>query len=414
MWCAWRMEEDIREMISFEEAYSRVLADTRPVTEVMSLPVEAALGRVLSAPVLAPAHVPNHDNSAMDGYGIRCADIAAEGVTTLTVVADLPAGDRLERTLGAGEAVRIMTGAPIPPGCDGVVMQELVQRNGDRVVVPAGRKPGENIRPAGEDIRAGAEVLPKGCRLRPAHLGLLTSLGFATIEVFRKPVVALLSTGNEVVEPGRSLLPGQVYDSNRSGLRAALQALGVEVLDLGLVRDDRAAIAAALARGGAEADAVITTGGVSVGDHDLVKEMLEGQGSIHFWQVAMKPGKPQAYGQLGRARFFGLPGNPVSGLVVFLLMVRPALLRMMGALDEPPRKMRALFRGTLHKKHNRKDFLRGVAHFGAEGVWVETTGPQGSGILTSFARANVLILLPEEPLRLVDGDLVWIQWIDHD
>ncbi|MBF0613848.1 MAG: molybdopterin molybdotransferase MoeA [Magnetococcales bacterium] len=402
-------------MIAFDEAYARVLAETRPVVGMELLRVEDALGRVLAAPILAGFDVPNHANSAMDGYAVRTVDLAAGGETTLTVVADLPAGERLERTMQAREAVRIMTGAPIPPGCDCVVMQELVRRVGDQVTVPAGRVPGENIRPAGEDIQAGSVVLPRGTRLRPAHLGLLTALGWEQVEVWRRPVVALLSTGNEVVEPGTPLLPGQVYDSNRTTLRAALQALGVVVLDLGVVRDDREAIAAALVRGGAEADAVITTGGVSVGDHDLVKEVLEGQGAIHFWQVAMKPGKPQAYGQLGQARFFGLPGNPVSGLAVFLLIVRPALLRMMGALDEPPRRMQAVFRGALNKKHNRMDFLRGIAHGDEQGeVWVETTGPQGSGILTSFAKANVLIILPEAPVRLVDGDKVRIQWIDHD
>ncbi|MBF0340805.1 MAG: molybdopterin molybdotransferase MoeA [Magnetococcales bacterium] len=401
-------------MIAFEEALRRVLAETRSVEDVVLLRVGDALGRVLSAPVMAAFNVPNHDNSAMDGYAVNCGDLSARESTTLTVVADLPAGARLEQPLGAGEAIRIMTGAPIPPGCDCVVMQELAHRVDDRVTIPPGRVPGENIRPAGEDIRAGSVVLPKGCRLRPAHLGLLTSLGFAGVEVFRKPVVALLSTGDEVVEAGEPLLPGQVYDSNRTALRAALLALGVEVMDLGLVRDDREAIARALALGGARADAVISTGGVSVGDHDLVKEVLQDQGAIHFWQVAMKPGKPQAYGQLGNARFFGLPGNPVSGLTVFLLIVRPALLRMMGALDEPPRRMRASFRGTLNKKHNRMDFLRGVARFDESGVWVETTGPQGSGILTSLARANVLIVLPEEPVRLTDGDDVTIQWIEHD
>ncbi|MBF0191421.1 MAG: molybdopterin molybdotransferase MoeA [Magnetococcales bacterium] len=400
-------------MIAFEEAYSRVLAETTPVAEVVRIPVEAALGRVLSAPVLADADVPNHDNAAMDGYAVCSAAFPAADAVTVTVVAELPAGERLTRRVGAGEAVRIMTGAPVPPGCDCVVMQERVQRVGDRVTLPEGVGPGENIRLAGEDIRAGSLVLNRGCRLRPAHLGLLSALGRAEVEVFRRPVVALLSTGNEVIPAGTPLQPGQVHDSNRSALWASLQALGVEVLDLGLARDSREAIAAALARGAAEADAVISTGGVSVGDYDLVKEVLQDQGRIHFWQVAMKPGKPQAYGQLGRARFFGLPGNPVSCLTVFLLMVRPALLRLMGAADEPPKRMRATFRGSLNKKHSRMDFIRGVAHCDAGGVWVETTGPQGSGILTSLAKANVLIVLPESPVRLGDGDAVTIQWIEY-
>ncbi|MBF0295632.1 MAG: molybdopterin molybdotransferase MoeA [Magnetococcales bacterium] len=400
-------------MMPFDEAYARMLAEVRPIRESVAVPVSEALGRVLSEPVIAPADVPNHANSAMDGYGVRSIDCAGTGPVTLRVIADLPAGDRLTNPLWEGEAVRIMTGAPIPPGCDCVVMQEMVRREGDRVTIPPGRSIGENIRPAGEDIRQGTAVLPAGCRLRPPHLGLLTSLGLAQVEVVRRPVVALLSTGNEVLEPGTPLLPGQVYDSNRSSLRAALTTLGMEVLDLGVVRDDRERIAALLRQAGEEADAVITTGGVSVGDHDLVKEVLGGQGEIHFWQVAMKPGKPQAYGRLGQACFFGLPGNPVSGLTVFLLMVRPALLRLMGAADEPPRQLRATFRGRLNKKHNRMDFIRGVAHFDPDGVWVETTGAQGSGILTSLAKANALIVLPEAPVTLQDGDVVTIRLIDY-
>ncbi|MBF0428421.1 MAG: molybdopterin molybdotransferase MoeA [Magnetococcales bacterium] len=399
-------------MISIDEAIAIVKANIpEPVAEESLL--DEALGRTLAEDILAPEPSPRYTNSAMDGYAVRTGDLLADRSVTLRVVADLPAGNRLDHPLGTGEAVRIMTGAPIPAGSDCVVMQELVQRVGDQVLIPVGRVVGENIRATGEDIRVGDAVLPQGCRLRPAHLGLLTSLGFAQVRVWRRPVVALLSTGDEVIEAGNSLLPGQVYDSNRSSLRAALMALGVEVLDLGLVRDSREAIAAAFVRGGEEADAVISTGGVSVGDYDLVKEVLLGQGDIHFWQVAMKPGKPQAYGRLGKAHFFGLPGNPVSGLTVFLLIVRPALLRMMGAEDEPPRRLRATFRGVLNKKHSRMDFIRVVAHFETDGVWVETTGPQGSGILTSLAKANALMILPEPPVKLTDGDEVTIQLIDY-
>ncbi len=401
-------------MISFSEAKSRVLARVRPVTERETIAVTAARGRVLAAPVKAAAPVPNHDNSAMDGYGVRFQDLSTTEPSTLEVVADLPAGDRLTRTLGAGEAVRIMTGAPIPEGCDCIIIQEVVQRDGARLTVPPGAKRGQHIRPAGEDIAAGAEVLPRGRRLGAADLGLLTSLGCSEITVNRRVRVALISTGNEVIEAGQPLLPGQVYDSNRSALYGALTALGAEVLDLGLVRDDRRAIEAAFTRGGEEADAVISTGGVSVGDYDLVKEVLGKNGEIDFWKVAMKPGKPQAYGRLGRAHFFGLPGNPVSGLTVFLLIVRHALLRMMGADEEPDRRFQATFRGTWDKRHGRMDFLRGVVHFEGERPWVEPTGAQGSGILTSLSRANAFIVLPEKPLRLADGDPVTVQLIRYE
>ncbi|MEO5364344.1 MAG: molybdopterin molybdotransferase MoeA, partial [Magnetococcus sp. DMHC-8] len=294
------------------------------------------------------------------------------------------------------------------------------QRQGDLVVIPPGQQPGQHIRPAGEDVAQGAEIFPAGRRLGVADLGLLTALGRVTLPLFRPVRVALLSTGNELVETGTPLAPGQIYDSNRAALRAALTRLGVEILDLGQVRDERTAIEQALHRGGAEADALISTGGVSVGDYDLVKELLARDGQIHFWQVAMKPGKPQAYGRLGRAHFFGLPGNPVSSLTVYLLIVRPALLKLMGATPPPDRQFQAVLRGTWHKRHSRMDFLRGVVHFThpdgtmASPPWVEVTGAQGSGILTSLARANVFIILPEGPAHLPDGTLVTVQWIDYD
>ena len=420
-------------MISFPTAKSRVLEQVGRIArsphnaqDIEHVPLALALGRVLAKPAMAPNHVPNHDNSAMDGYAVRRADLSTETVTTLRVVADLPAGARVVEPLQAGEAIRIMTGAPIPVGSDCVVMQEAVQRQGDRLEIPPGQwtkghgaaknpgptSPGLNIRPAGEDIRKGSEVLSVGCRLGPAELGLLTSLGMAQVPVFRRICVALLSTGNEVMETGVPLLPGQVYDSNRSALRGALTALGVEILDLGLVQDDREAIEAALKKGGEEADALISTGGVSVGDYDLIKEVLKKKGAIDFWKVSMKPGKPQAYGQLGRAHFFGLPGNPVSSLTVFLLIVRPALLKMMGANEEPEKRFQATLRGEWRKHHARMEFLRGVVHFTEGHPWVEVAGAQGSGILTSLSKANAFIILPEGPAHWEDGAWVTVQWID--
>lgn len=400
-------------MISFQEAQQQVLAQVRPVEEQETLSPSQGLGRVLSHPAVAPDNVPNHDNSAMDGYAMAFETLHPEQATSLRVVADLPAGERITQPVALGEAVRIMTGAPIPPGCDCVVMQEGVERQGQEISVPGGQRPFQHIRKAGEDIQKGREVLPRGRRLQPADLGLLTSLGIAELAVYRRPVVALFSSGNEVKEAGQPLAPGQVYDSNRTSLHTALLALGVEVLDLGIVPDRLPAIEAAFERGGREADALISTGGVSVGDYDLIKQVLKKQGNCHFWKVAMKPGKPQAYGQIGRALFFGLPGNPVSGLTVFLTMVRPALLRLMGALDEPPLQLTMKFRGTLNKKHTRREFVRGIIrHEGGE-AWVETTGPQGSGILTSLAKANAFIVLSEEPVTLKEGDLVTVQPIHY-
>ncbi len=295
-------------VLTFAAARERVLAGVGPIERKEEIEVAAGLGRVLAAPIVAPIDVPNHDNSAMDGYGVRLADLSPERETTLTVMADLPAGDRLQRPLAAGEAVRIMTGAPIPADCDCVVMQEVVRRTGNQVTIPTGQKINQNIRPAGEDMRAGSRILEQGRCLTPADLGLITSLGLTTLPVVERVRVALLSTGNELQIPGSPLPPGHVYDSNRATLRAALQAMGVTVIDLGLVRDDREQIQTALREGAARADAVISTGGVSVGDYDLVKEVLQQEGEINFWKVAMKPGKPQAYGRLGRAAFFWSAG----------------------------------------------------------------------------------------------------------
>ncbi|MBF0135980.1 MAG: molybdopterin molybdotransferase MoeA [Magnetococcus sp. DMHC-1] len=401
-------------MISFAEARERVLAGVNPTGRTEQIDVIAGLGRVLAMPITAPLDVPNHDNSAMDGYGVRLADLSPTRETILTVVADLPAGDRLTQPLAAGEAVRIMTGAPIPAGCDCVVMQEHVQRQANQVTIPPDQRSGQNIRRAGEDIRTGTLVLEQGRRLTPADLGLLTSLGCTSITVTEKLRVAVLSTGNEIQPVGTPLLPGHLYDSNRTTLKTALEALGVTIVDLGLARDDREEIQAAMARGVASADAVITTGGVSVGDYDLIKEILAREGHIDFWKVAMKPGKPQAYGRLGEAAFFGLPGNPVSCLAVFLLMVRPALLHMMGATPEPDRRLRLPLRGRLVKKHGRMDFQRGVVHFDADGPWVESTGAQGSGILTSMSRANAFIVLPPPPTEMHTGDLVDVWLIDYN
>ncbi|MBF0446992.1 MAG: molybdopterin molybdotransferase MoeA [Magnetococcales bacterium] len=400
-------------MISFSDAQEQVLARVNPVTNLEAVTPLNGLGRVLSSPVSAPVNVPNHDNAAMDGYALNINDLHADQATTLRVIADLPAGDRISTPIQTGQAVRIMTGAPIPPGCDCVVMQEMVERNKALISVPCGQKKGQHIRLAGEDIQAGSDVLPKGRRLGPADLGLLTSVGVSEITVFRRPVVALLSSGNEVIEGGAELKPGQVYDSNRTTLYNALTALGVEVLDLGVVRDNLHEIEETLHRAGQEADAIISTGGVSVGDYDLIKEVLKKHGNIHFWKVAMKPGKPQAYGQLNNALFFGLPGNPVSCLTVFLTIVRPALLQLMGANPEPPKTLTVPFRGTLVKKHDRMDFVRGILHFDTEGAWVETTGAQGSGILTSLSKANAFIILPEAPVTLSDGDLVTVQQIQY-
>ena len=402
------------QMMPFTEARDRTLKRVGPVSETEKVAVLAALGRVLAEPVTAPFNVPNHDNTSMDGYAVRFADLSQDGETVLTVVADLPAGDRMSRTIGAGEAVRIMTGAPIPDGCDCIVIQEVVKRNGDRLTVPPGMKRAQNIRRVGQDVMEGSEVFATGRMLSPPDIGMLASLGRSEVTVFRRLKVAVVSTGNEVITPGQELLPGQVYDSNRHSMISALTTMGAEVLDLGIVRDEREAIAAALRRGGEEADAVITSGGVSVGDFDLVTNVIEELGSIDFWKVRMKPGKPQAHGRIGGAVFFGLPGNPVSVLATFLLLVRPALQVMMGCPPAPMKSMMIPYRGpAITKSDDRLEFARGILTLDGANTHVSSTGTQDSGVLTSMSRANVFIILPEDLKTYTEGDLVEVVPIEY-
>lgn len=399
-------------MISFDAARERILSGIHGVMETEIVELEHLLGRVLAEDVFARLDVPNHANSAMDGYAVRSVDLAGTGEVRLRVVSDLAAGGYFTAELGPGEAVRIMTGAPIPLGSDMIVIQEMCHRDQDGVRLPCGVKPGDHIRQAGEDMRVGECVLRGGKRLKPADIGILAAQGIDQVAVFRRIRVAILSTGNEVVAVTSPLRPGQVHDSNRAGLKAALQALGCKILDLGIIGDDLGAIEKALEQASHEADAIISTGGVSVGDYDLVRLALKNRGEIHFWKVAMKPGKPQAYGRLGRAVFFGLPGNPVAGLTVFYVLIRPALFRLMGGGEWPNQLLKATFQGHFAKKHLRKEFLRGILTFGAEGLGVEMTGPQGSGILTSMSRANALIVLPEGPVTITSGDWVGVWMID--
>ncbi len=402
------------QLMPFTDARARTLERVSPVKETENIPVMTALGRVLAEPVTAPFNVPNHDNTSMDGYAIRFEDLSQDGDTILTVVADLPAGDQLTQTIGDGEAVRIMTGAPIPDGCNCIVIQEVVTRESNQLTVPPGMKQAQNIRRAGQDVKEGSEVFAVGRRLSPPDVGMLASLGRSEIRVYRRVKVAVVSTGNEVVSPGQPLLPGQVYDSNRHSMISVLTALGVDVFDLGIVRDDRDSIAAALRKGGEEADAVLTSGGVSVGDFDLVTGVIEELGSIDFWKVRMKPGKPQAHGHIGNAVFFGLPGNPVSVLATFLLLVRPALQVMMGC---PPGRLNSLmipYRGpAITKTDDRLEFARGILTLDGDQTHVTSTGSQDSGVLTSMSRANAFIILPEDLKVYEDGDMVEVVPIEY-
>ena len=365
---------------------------------------------MLARAIASPFDVPAHTNSAMDGYALRGADIPKEGLSTLRVVGASFAGKPFHGVLGSGEAVRIMTGAVVPEGADTVVLQEQVNASEGAVEIDSRHKTGQHVRAAGEDIKAGAIALPAGRRLTPSDLGLIASLGRAEVTVFRRPRVAFFSTGDELRSIGEPLGRGEIYDSNRYTLYGMLMNLGVEPLDLGVVRDDPAALGAAFRRAASMADVIITSGGVSVGEADYTREVLGELGEIRFWKIAMKPGRPLAFGRVGNAAFYGLPGNPVSVMVTFYQFVQPALEKLMGA--EPRRTWTLPARTTtaLKKKPGRAEFQRGwLARDDAGGWTVTPTGDQGSGILTSMSQANCFIVLDIDAGKVEPGTTVQVQ-----
>jgi molybdopterin molybdotransferase len=395
-------------MIHVAEARARILADVATVAPEETLPVARGLGRVLARDVRAPFDVPPADNSAVDGYAVRAADLAPGGLARLRVIADLPAGAVFEGRVGPRETLRIMTGAAMPAGADTVVPQELSERAGEWVELRA-VEPGANVRARGEDIRTDEVVLRAGAVLRPQDLGIVASLGFAELAVHRRPKVALLSTGDEVVEPGRPRTSGQIYDANRFSLGGMVEGAGAELSDLGIVPDVRETLRDRLLEAARSADAVLTSGGVSVGDYDLVKAVLAEIGSIDFWQVAMQPGRPFAVGRIGGARFFGLPGNPVASLLCFHLFVRPALWKLGGRTRLDPECVTATAVEPMRKRAGRREFKRGILRFTGQGYEVSTTGPQGSGILSSMVAANCLIVLEEERGDVRAGERVLVE-----
>jgi molybdopterin molybdotransferase len=382
-----------------------------PVTAIERVHLRAALGRVLAAEVISPLDVPAHDNSAMDGYAVRFADLNAAGETTLKLAGSAFAGVPFQGAMNAGECVRIMTGAVVPAGADTIVMQEHVKAEDDRVTLGTGHRKGQNLRHAGEDLKTGQAVLRRGHLMRPADIGLIASLGVAEVSVLRRLRVAFFSTGDELRSIGTPLAEGQIYDSNRYTLYGMLTRLGCEVIDMGVVRDDPALLEQAFRDAAATADVVITSGGVSVGEADFVKDLLERLGEVVFWKVAMKPGRPLAYGRIGDAHFFGLPGNPVSVMVTFYQFVREALLKLMGCDPVPPvPSFKAVCTTPLKKAPGRTEFQRGILSQGADGNWtVRVTGEQGSGILRSMSEANCFIILPQAQGSVAAGTTVDVQ-----
>ena len=399
--------------LSAAEARRRMLAEVAPVAGREFVPVRAALGRVLAAGIVAPHDVPAHDNSAMDGYAIRFDSLVAEGETRLAVVGTAFAGKAFSGLVGKGQAVRIMTGAVLPAGADTVVVQEAVRVEGDAVLVPPGQKPGQNTRRAGEDLARGALALPAGKQVGPAELGLIASLGIAEVEVVRRLRVAFFSTGDELASIGTPLAPGQIYDSNRYTLHGLLTRLGAEVIDLGVVPDRPEALESALREASAMADAIVTTGGVSVGEADFIKEVLARLGEVRFWKLNIKPGRPMAFGKVGDAWLFGLPGNPVAVMVSYTQFALDALRRLSGVDPVPPRPLlTAIAANAIRKQPGRREYLRG-ALVAVDGGWqVKTTGNQGSGVLRSMSEANCFVVLPEECAGVQPGDAVAVELFD--
>jgi molybdopterin molybdotransferase len=394
------------------------------VTAVEMLPLRSALGRVLARDLVSAFNVPAHDNSAMDGYALRGSDLAADAPTRLVAVGTGLAGQPFGGEVAAGQCLRITTGAVMPAGLDTVVPQEFVRIEGDAVIVPPGiLRPGDNRRLAGEDLAVDEPALQAGRVLRPADLGMIASLGVAEVPVFRRLRVAFFSTGDELRSIGEPLDEGCVYDSNRYTLWGMLARLGVDLLDLGVVRDDPAALEAAFREAASCADAVITSGGVSVGEADHTKKIMAELGEVLFWRIAMRPGRPMAIGRIGvrpdaegrigggrvehQAILFGLPGNPVAVMVTFYAFVRDALLAMSGATGEPLPMLRAASTAAIRKKPGRTEYQRGIVTRAPDGGWqVAITGSQGSGILRSMSVANGLVVLGHAQGSVAAGEQV--------
>ncbi|HGH6025568.1 TPA: bifunctional molybdopterin-guanine dinucleotide biosynthesis adaptor protein MobB/molybdopterin molybdotransferase MoeA [Vibrio mimicus] len=376
--------------LSVEQGREKILSLISPLAETESVAIQECYQRVLAREVHSPINVPAYRNSAMDGYALRSDDIERN---SYRVVAEVLAGSHYPKTVELGEAVKIMTGAPMPFGADTVVMREQATQNGDVVSFAGAKiKAGQNVRQAGEDLAQGQAVFNSGQRLLSPEMGMLASLGFAHADVFRSLKVAIFSTGDEVQAPGGEIEPNSIFDSNRFTLTGLLKQLGCQVIDLGIIEDDEAKMMQVLGQAAKQADVVITSGGVSVGDADFIKSALEKLGQIDFWRINMRPGRPLAFGQIAGKPFFGLPGNPVAVMVSFINFVEPALRKMQGEQGWQPLKVNAIALEDLRSRQGRTEFSRGVYAFNTQGqLTVRTTGKQGSGILRSMSEANCLI-----------------------
>lgn len=420
-----RCPEDPAVLVDVDEARARILDAVSPLPSIR-VPLNLALGLTLSVEVVAGADLPPFANAAMDGFAVRAADTLAASPgapSLLRVIAEAPAGMPPAVGIGPGEAVRIMTGAPIPPGADAVVRFEETDeeiggyaprgRPGGEIGVLRSVRPGVNIRPAGEDVRIGRTVLPAGTRLRPSEIGILAALNRVGATVHRRPRVAVLATGDEIVDPGADLCPGQIRNSNGPMLEALVCRCGGDPIPLGIARDDSSALQAKL-RQATDADLVLTSGGVSVGDYDLVKHVLRREGQIHLWQVRIKPGKPLAFGRVGGTPLLGLPGNPVAAAVAFEQFARPAIAKMLGRPNLGIPTVRARLADRVENRGGRRHFARVRVDATPDGYVARLAGAQGAGVLSSLAAANGLLVIPEEVVVAEVGETFPVQMLDWD
>ncbi|MBD2798971.1 molybdopterin molybdotransferase MoeA [Xenorhabdus szentirmaii] len=400
-------------LISLEDALEKLLAQASPLIATETIHLNEATGRITATDIISPINVPPFDNSAMDGYAIRLADLNEN--QTLPMAGKALAGAPFQEEWSKGSCIRIMTGAPIPFGTDAVVMQEQAEVTETGIYFTHPVKQGQNIRTIGEDIMQNAKVFPKGTKLSTAHLPQIASLGIAKVDVVRKLKVAIFSTGDELQAVGEPLQAGQIYDTNRFAIRLMLEKLDCEVIDLGVIRDDPTALRQAFIDADKQADLVISSGGVSVGEADYTKQILEEVGKISFWKLAIKPGKPFAFGKLENAWFCGLPGNPVSAVLTFYQLVQPFIARLSGFTAwQPPMRLTARTTTPLKKSPGRIDFQRGIAVINKDGeLEVSTTGHQGSHIFSSYSLGNCFIVLEQERGHVAAGETVHIEFFNH-
>lgn len=398
-------------LVHFDEALKQILSAVAEIPDTERVPIKQARGRILGEDIISSMNVPGHTNSAVDGYALRGDDLPAKGKTReLEVCGTALAGAPYSGSVAEGHCIRIMTGAAMPKELDTVIMQEHIEKLGSRILFDDSHRKGQNVRLVGEDVKQGETVLKTGKWLTPPDIGLIASLGIAEIDVKRTLRIAVASTGDEIFNIGSIPLPGGIYDSNRYTLAAALDRPDIEIVTLGILEDTPEALLEKFNEAAAHADMILSSGGVSVGDADYTRTALQASGSIDFWKVAIKPGRPLAFGQIQNCVFFGLPGNPVAVMITFYLFVTPAIEKMLGVKDRPiVPTLKARATENIRKKPGRTEVPRGILQRSEKGEWsVKTTGKQGSGILRSMSIANAFILLPHESSSVQKGDWVTV------